>query len=328
MSRYHIEPYYDRIIVVFDNIYNSAPVQEIIAFFSQKNAFSMVLLLIIVILLATFLSRYIAKGIIFIAQRVSTQSDNTQDELQKYKLRQVETYLSISIAVVRVLVVAVVAYVTWRIISPNDNPTGVADIGASSLFIVFAGQSLGMLLRDVTAGATMIIEGWFTVGDYIKVEPFMELSGVVERFTLRSTKIRSLSGEVVWVNNQHMQAVHVTPRGVRTIAVDVFSKDEVRAKEVLETIITTIPTGTMLLAKPLKITRVEKWNNGTTRFTIVGQTAPGREWLIQDFLVSAIEDIDRDVDRRERLFTYKPFSRFADETATKKFQRAVRAQKN
>ncbi len=313
---------------MFENLFESVPVQEITAFFGQKNAFSMVLLLAAVILLATFLSRYLAKGIIFIAQHVSNRSDNTQDELQKYKLRQIETYLSISIAIVRVLVVAAVAYITWQIISPNDGPNGVAAIGASALFIVFAGQSLGMLLRDVTAGATMIIEGWFTVGDYIKVEPFLELAGVVERFTLRSTKIRSLSGEVIWVNNQHMQAVHATPRGVRTIAVDIFSKDETKAKETLQTIITTIPTGTMLLAKPLEITKIEKWNNGTTRFTIIGQTAPGREWLIQNFLVEAIEDIDRDVNRDDRLFIFKPFSRFADEAATKKFQRAVRAQEN
>lgn len=313
---------------MFENLFESVPVQEITAFFGQKNAFSMVLLLAAVILLATFLSRYLAKGIIFIAQHVSNRSDNTQDELQKYKLRQIETYLSISIAIVRVLVVAAVAYITWQIISPNDGSNGVAAIGASALFIVFAGQSLGMLLRDVTAGATMIIEGWFTVGDYIKVEPFLELAGVVERFTLRSTKIRSLSGEVIWVNNQHMQAVHVTPRGVRTIAVDIFSKDETKAKETLQTIITTIPTGTMLLAKPLEITKIEKWNNGTTRFTIIGQTAPGREWLIQNFLVEAIEDIDRDVNRDDRLFIFKPFSRFADEAATKKFQRAVRAQEN
>lgn len=298
---------------------------EVQKFFTQHNAFRTVLLFILVILLAYFLSRYVARAIIWVAQWVATKSDHTSSEQRLVKLRQIETYLSIAVAVIRALIVAITAYIAWRIMSPSDNPSGVAAIGASAFFVVFAGQTLGMLLRDVTAGAMMMTEQWFSVGDYISIEPFSKLSGVVERFNLRSTKLRSLNGEVVWVNNQYIQAVHVTPRGVRTIAVDVFSHDEERALKEINKIIKTIPTGTMLLAKPLKITRQEKWNNDMIRFTIVGQTAPGREWLIEDFLTSMIKDIDEDVDRSKRLFLYKPIVRNADETATRKFRRAVRA---
>lgn len=302
----------------------SNPAREIRDFFSQHNAFSMVLLFIGVVLLTYFLSRYLARFIIWIAQKVATRSDEVHDEQHKVRLRQVETYLSITVAGVRALVVAIAAYITWRILSPSDNPTGVAAIGASAFFIVFAGQTLGMILRDVTAGAMMITEKWFSVGDYVRLEPFIDLSGVVEQFNLRSVKLRSLSGEVVWVNNQTIQAVHVTPRGLRTLAVDVFSHDEEAARKSLEKIIKTIPTGTMLLAQPLRITRIEEWNDNTTRFTIVGQTAPGREWLIEKFLVEAIEDIDSDKKKEDRIFIYKPIARFADEAAAKKFRRAVR----
>lgn len=301
---------------------------EINEFFTQKNAFSMVLLFILVLVLAFFLSRYIARAIIWVAQKVANQSDNTSDEQKLIALRQTETYLSVAVAAVRAVVVAITAYIAWRILSPTNNPSGIAAIGASAVFVVFAGQTLGMLLRDVTAGALMITERWFAVGDYIRFEPFGDLSGVVERFNLRSTKIRSLNGEIIWINNQYIQAVHVTPRGVRTIAVDVFSHDGERAKATLEKIIKTIPTGTMLLAKPLKITRVEQWNDDMVRLTVVGQTAPGREWLIDDFLLSMIKDVDAGVAHDERLFLFKPISRFADETATRKFRRAVRAEKS
>ena len=306
---------------------HSAPVQEITKFFSQKNAFSMVLLFIMIVALAFFLSRYVAKLLIWVAQKVAVHADNEDNESKVMKLRQIETYLSIAVAVIRALIVAIVAYVTWRILSPADNPSGVAAIGASAFFVVFAGQTLGMLLRDITSGAVMITERWFSVGDYIKIEPFVDLTGVVERFNLRSTKIRSLNGEVIWVNNQYIQAVHVTPRGVRTIAVDVFTKDEKQAMKYIKDIVATIPTGTMMLATPLKIASVEKWATNSAHITITGQTAPGREWLIQDFLVNAIADIDEGVDRDKRLFLYKPFSRFADETATRKFKRAVRAKR-
>src|SRR5690606_30921991 len=116
-------------------------------------------------------------------------------------------------------------------------------------------------LRDITAGATMIIERWFTVGDFIKVEPFMDVSGVVERLTLRSTRIRSMSGEVIWLHNQQIQGVHVTPYGLRTEAVDVFVSDRKKGEKLIADITNTIPTGTLLLAKPLRVVSTEKWGD-------------------------------------------------------------------
>lgn len=82
------------------------------------------------------------------------------------------------------------------------------------------------MLRDLTAGTAMIAEQWFNVGDYIRVEPFIDVGGVVERATLRSTKLRSLNGEIIWLHNQHIHGIKVTPRGIRTMAVDIFVNDE------------------------------------------------------------------------------------------------------
>mgnify|MGYP001940800528 CR=1 FL=1 len=185
-------------------------VTDVSEFFLEPNAYRSVLILMACIIVAYILSKFLADLIIKIAQKVSVRSDIESNEERFIKLRQVETYLSVSIAIVRAIIVAVVAYVAWILISPSAS-SGAAAIGASAFFIVFAGQTLGMILRDVTAGAIMIIEQWFNVGDFIKVEPFIDVSGVVERLTLRSTKLRSISGEVIWIHNQQIQAAHVTP---------------------------------------------------------------------------------------------------------------------
>ena len=205
---------------------------EVGEFFQEPNAYRSVLILMACIIGAYILSKFLADFIIKIAQKVSVRSDIESNEERFIKLRQVETYLSVSIAVVRAAVVAIAAYVAWMFISPVAS-SGAAAIGASAFFIVFAGQTLGMILRDVTAGAIMIIEQWFNVGDFIKVEPFINVAGVVERLTLRSTKLRSITGEVVWIHNQQIQAAHVTPHGVRTLAVDVFVRDKERGLRVL-----------------------------------------------------------------------------------------------
>lgn len=154
------------------------------------------------------------------------------------------------------------------------------------------------------------------------------MSGIVERFTLRSIKLRSLNGETVWVHNQFIQGVHVTPKGVRTIIVDVFAKDRELGEQTLKQIISAVPSGKTLLTKPLKITSTEQWSNGLWRISVIGYTAPGREWLIEKFFVNAIKEVDSEVKfKEERIFTYEPITRFADPVADKKFLRAVRSNK-
>ena len=312
-----------------DSITLDAAIHEMRQFVGQENAFRSMLLLIALIVIAYIFSKYLGNFIIKIAQIIAVKSDTASSIERSVQLRQVETYLSITIAVMRALVVAIVAYIAFRTLSPISNPSGIAAIGAGTFFIVFAGQTIGMALRDLTAGTMMISEGWFHVGDYIKVEPFLDVAGVVERFTLRSTKIRTITGEVVWMHNQQMAAVHVTPRGVRTYAVDVFVRDREKGEKILQELMDMIPVGPMLLARKLRIRRVERWNNSLWRITVSGQTAPGREWLIENFFVNAIKDVDEGVENKEdRVFIYEPLARFDDPVAEKRFKRAIRAGEN
>lgn len=302
--------------------------QELNHFFREPNAFRSVIILILSLTLAYFLSRYLARGIVLIAQAVAKRSDNESNDERALRLRQIETYLSIAIAIVRALVVAIVGYIAWRFFSPFAGASGISNsaaaIGAGAFFIVFAGQTLGIVLRDLTAGSMMIAEQWFNVGDYVKIEPYWEVSGVVERFTLRATKLRALSGEVIWVNNKDITGVHVTPRGVRTIAVDIFVRDRVRGEQEITKLIEAIPQGKTMLARPLRIKFTEKWGDSIWRITVVGQTPPGREWLIQDYFLQSVKDLDEDKTGDERLLAHPPIARFADAEADRKFKRAVR----
>jgi hypothetical protein len=295
---------------------------ELNTLFNDASSFRSLLILLASILAAFLLSKVIAYIIVKIAKFVATISDNAPDAERQVRLRRVETYLSVTIALVRAVIVGVVAFYAWHILTPGET-SGAATIGASAFFVVLAGGTISVILRDVTAGASMIIEGWFHVGDYIDVEPFDNLSGVVERMTLRSTKLRSLSGEVVWVHNQYMSAVKVTPGGLRTIAVDVFVNNQKIGKTIIEKAIATMPTGTLKVVKTPEIAREEKWSEHLWLFTVVGQTAPGREWLMENYFVESLKDLD---ERRKGQHTMvrPPIVRFADPEAERSFKRAVR----
>lgn len=281
-----------------------------------------VLILLVTLFVAYWFSKLVALVIVRLAQFVAVNSDTTDNIERQIRLRRVETYLSVAIALTRALIVGVVAFYAWRILSPNASASTAA-IGASAFFIVLAGGTIGMILRDLTSGAAMIIEQWFHVGDYIRVEPFLDVSGVVERMTLRSTKLRSLNGEVIWMHNQHIQAVKVTPRGLRTIAIDIFVNNEKVGRNLIEKAIETVPIGTMKVVKKPKIARAEQWGEKLYWFTVVGEMPPGREWLMENYFIESLHELDA---RRKgpKTFVRPPIARYADADAERSFKRAVR----
>lgn len=301
--------------------------QGIQSFFTQPNANRTILFLLLTLIVTYWLSNLIPKALIKIAQAVTSRADNESSDEKVVRFRQMETYLSVTIALIRVVLAFAGGFVAWQIVSPGTN-ISIAAIGAGTIFVLIAGQTVGSLLRDITAGATMIIEKWFNVGDFVKIEPFGDIVGVVERFTLRSTRIRSLSGEIIWIHNQQITAVHVTPRGVRTMAVDVFARDKSKGEKVINRLISTVPTGPSLLARPLRITDTEKWNDDLWRFTVVGETPPGREWLIEKYFIDALRDVDDGKERADRIFVHEPIARYADPDADRRFGRAVRLKKD
>ena len=81
-----------------------------------------------------------------------------------------------------------------------------------------------------------------------------------------------------------------------------------------------------MLASPLVIASDEELAKDLWRITIMGQTAPGREWLIEEFVTNALKDADHG--KKTRTIVYGPLVRFADKTAEKRFKRAVRVNRN
>jgi moderate conductance mechanosensitive channel len=288
---------------------------------NKITSFQAMLTILLVLGAAYLTTQIIAKIIVTVAKAIALRSDTTSDEERLIQLRRIETYLSVMIAFMRALVFAIAIYVIAKLLMPERGAL-VTTIGAGTFFVVFANATIAPLLRDITSGVTMIIERWFSVGDFIRVEPFADVGGVVERVTLRSTKLRDINGEVVWLHNQYIQGVKITPRGIRTLAIDIFVRNHKAGLALVEDISKTLPTSATMLASPLVVASEAELAKGLWRITIMGQTAPGREWLIEKFVAEALKDADKG--RKEHIIVYGPLVRYADKTAEKRFKRAVR----
>jgi moderate conductance mechanosensitive channel len=289
-------------------------------YLSEASTLRTLLIIVVAIAVAYVVIKLISYVTIGAARFFADRADKAENEDRFVRWRQVETYMSVFLALARGVVIGVIAYFAISLIFDQTSLLP-ATIGIGTFFIIVAGATIGPLLRDLTNGATMILGRWLSVGDFVKIEPFGDVAGVVERVTLRSTKLRNISGDVIWVHNQHIQGIRVTPRGVRSLAVDVFVRDVDKGVKRIEEVITTLPTGATMLASPLKITKQDKITNDLWRITITGQTAPTREWLLEDFLREALKGADKD--KKQPLIVYGPLVRYADTSAEKRFGRAV-----
>ena len=300
--------------------------QTLNTWFAGNEPLKLIFVMIVTAIVAYWLSNFIANSIIWVAKKISGRSESISSEEKFIQFRRVETYFSVTIALVRFGVVVGAVLLAWAVLSDDESPNtnAATAIGAGAIFAVLAGATIGPLLRDITSGATMIIERWFDVGDFIQVEPFGDVKGVVERLTLRSTRIRNIAGEVIWLHNQHIQGVRVAPRGVHTLAVDIFVDKLEPAEKAISKLLKTLRSGPTMMATPLHIVETENLSDGLWRITIVGQTTPGRDWLIENFFTDALKEADK----RNNTFNivYGPLVRFADESAERRFRRAVRVQ--
>lgn len=290
-----------------------------------NNIFNLdsILLLACLLVIAFFVGRIIALLLRRVNLILSRRADESPNLLTVEKYRRAETIIVIFIALFRTFLIAFAIYLWWVLEHPEQQPTAI--IGASAIFAVLAGGIFSPVLRDLASGSMMMTEHWFGVGDHVKIEPFGDMQGVVERVTLRSTRIRGINGEVIWVNNQNIQAVRVTTKGLRTIAIELFVSDPEAGQRLIEATDLRLPTGPLMVAKPLSIMDVNEVGNerhNMWHITAIAQTAPGREWLIEKYALEVIQELD--AKRKNPILKSEPIARFADRAAERKFAQAIK----
>lgn len=280
----------------------------------------MLAILILCVAAAVIAGNIIALVVRRITKVVARSADASKDLGTVNRLRRLETMLIIFIAIMRLFLLVMAVYIWWVITHPGATKPSTI-IGAGALTAVIIGGAVTPLLRDFSFGAGMMAERWFGVGDLITID-FPSVQGVVERITLRSTRLRGLNGEIIWVANQTMTGVKVAQKGVRRTALELFVTDPDAAEEMVEKVNKLLPGGLSLLVSPLTIVEETQRDTDIWRITAVGETAPGREWIIEDAAISICKQLDEKA--KKQILIVDPVSRYADPDMERELARAVR----
>jgi len=195
------------------------------------------------------------------------------------RIKRQDTAITLIRNALRYVVFAVVALFVLSIFIRNPLP---ATAGATILAAVigFGAQSF---LRDIIAGFSVVFEGQYSVGDFIEVEP-TKAAGIVEEFGLRTTKIRALSGEVIFVPNGAMQGVRNYVSGQQRFTVEVQLSDPEAVPKVLE----SLDEAANLYLMPPRLVGKEE-TNGRVRLRILAGALPSMAWLVEENLTERIK---------------------------------------
>jgi small conductance mechanosensitive channel len=194
---------------------------------------------------------------------------------------------------------------------------GNGAIAGASLLVLLLGFALQRFLIDILSGVFMQFEGWFAIGDSVVIEP-AQLTGIVELTSLRSTKLRTVGGDVIYVNNSQIQAVRVMPRGVREVSIEMVVRDEAEGRRLVENAARVMPVGPTQFIRAPWIESSSRLDQELILIRARAAVAPGREWLANGFLASVLRER-----APEGLIVHGPVIIEIDDLAQRRFARAT-----
>ena len=210
-----------------------------------------------------------------VSQRILERVRST-DRMQKGRQKQLETLVHVIRWVVRVSIIIVALLMVLS--NFVDITPLLASVGVAGLAISLGAQTL---IKDFIGGLLILLEGQYTVGDVIQMG---DVSGTVERLTLRATYVRDISGKLYIVPNGEVRIVANGTKDWSRAMVDIgvaYEEDLDRVLAVLQGVVEPLADdpdfGPQLLERPNVLGPLSLGDWAMTVRVMV-KTETGKQW--------------------------------------------------
>lgn len=207
--------------------------------------------------------------------RIQSRVKNTIS--QRVMLQRVSTLYQLATQLLRGFVAFVMFFYLLNLFGIDMWPV-IAGVGIVGLSLSLAVQNI---VRDYLTGFLILFEDQFNVGDYISAGGY---SGTVEAFSLRSTKLRDLSGSLTIIPNSAIQAVQNYNKSWSAALIDIgisYESDYKKALDIAAEIARSMADDPSngIIETPSTQGIVTFSDNAVMLRTII-KTYPGQQWVV------------------------------------------------
>jgi moderate conductance mechanosensitive channel len=153
----------------------------------------------------------------------------------------------------------------------------IAGAGIVGLAIGFGAQNL---VRDIITGFFIIFEDQFSVGDYVRIG---SAEGTVEEIGLRTTKIKSWTGELhIFPNGNITEVTNFSiHNSIAVVDVSIAYEENIEeAEKVIQELLLSLPQKYEELVNPPELLGVQTLGASDVVIRIVAETLPMKHWFI------------------------------------------------
>jgi small conductance mechanosensitive channel len=209
--------------------------------------------------------------------RVPVTDDAIRQRQRRTGIRLVATALRYLVVVTAVTIILIVL----------AGGGGLAAIGGTALIVAVVGFGAQRLVMDVVAGLCIIFEGWYAVGDLVRVTP-SETTGVVEEVGLRTTVLRTLNGDRLHIPNSQITSARRLDRTARDMALELLCRDADVVQRLVGDAAWLTPLDGATLLGPPRVTSRTPVGDDLVLVRVRVTVAPGMEWLVTDRMLPVL----------------------------------------
>ena len=227
----------------------------------------------VIILIGTALYRLVKLVIRRLVEREIEAEDPVVKRLREQRAQTLGSLLGNVALIVIVTITFLMVLGSFMDIGPL-----LASVGVLGLAVSFGAQSL---VKDVISGTFMLLEGQFGIGDVVRVT---DVSGQVEKITLRTTVLRDAQGVVHIIPNGEITRVSNLTKTWSRAVLDIgvaYKEDVDRVIRVLDDIGRELHAdpewGALLIDEPL-VLGVENLADSAVVLRVSARTLPQKQW--------------------------------------------------
>lgn len=234
---------------------------------------------------AWLLARLLSKILLRWERRMEALGDQAQAERQRRARTLIGIAHGFALAGILLMVVLLILPELGLDVAPL-----MAGAGIVGLILGLGAQTL---IKDFLGGLFILLEEQFYVGDVVRIG---EISGTVERITLRATYVRDLEGRLHLIPNGEIRIVANHSKGWSRAVVDIevdcgedIGRVMATLEEACQALAADVTAGPLLLEPPAVI-GVEGLTDTAVRLRVMARTRAGQHWDVARLLRRQIKE--------------------------------------